>query len=162
MYRYPLFFWITVQICISIHSEHYRAICDSCNSSTYQQNMTEMSSIKRSAETITELIPSKSLKSNISHSPSSIKFISYNVASLQAAIKKGLLETIRNLNPDILLIQETKLSAEPLVPFFSHLEYPHQYYSHSTIKKGYSGVLVCCKWINYLSFNHPPSCINLT
>lgn len=74
-----------------------------------------------------------------------LKFVSYNVASLNACIKKGLLEYIATADPDVLFIQETKLSLEPKTFLLPREQYPFQYYHHATSKKGYSGVLVCAK-----------------
>lgn len=82
-----------------------------------------------------------------------LKFVSYNVASLNACLKKGLQSYITLSAPDILLIQETKLSTEPKEFLLSKSQYPFQFYYHAVAKKGYSGVLVCCILKKYLILN---------
>ena len=41
-----------------------------------------------------------------------MKIISYNVNGIRAAIKKGVLEWLKNENPDIICIQETKANKD--------------------------------------------------
>ena len=48
----------------------------------------------------------------------SIKLISWNVNGIRAALKKGLLDFIDSESPDVLCLQETKISAD-LVGDFS-------------------------------------------
>ncbi|WP_440879673.1 exodeoxyribonuclease III [Tenacibaculum sp. C7A-26P2] len=74
-----------------------------------------------------------------------MKIISYNVNGIRAAIKKGFLEWLKQANPDVLCIQETKAQQNQLnANDFTEAGYPFQYW-FSAQKKGYSGVAVFCK-----------------
>jgi exodeoxyribonuclease-3 len=73
-----------------------------------------------------------------------LKIISYNVNGIRAAVKKGLMEWLRDENPDIFLVQETKATREQIdIEAFEE----QGYYSatHSAVKKGYSGVAIFSK-----------------
>ena len=71
-----------------------------------------------------------------------MKFISWNVNGIRAVIKKGFYNFIKEYNPDILCIQETKAQKEQVdlqLP-----DYPYQYWN-SAVKKGYSGTAIFSK-----------------
>lgn len=71
-------------------------------------------------------------------------FVSYNVNGIRAALKKGWLDWLRSVNPDVLCIQETKAQRDQLdVGLFEELGY--QTYWFSAKKKGYSGVALFSK-----------------
>lgn len=66
------------------------------------------------------------------------KFVSWNVNGIRAAINKGFVESFEELNPDIIGLQEIKLSEGQL-----DLELPGYYmYWNYAEKKGYSGTAV--------------------
>ena len=69
------------------------------------------------------------------------KYISWNVNGLRAVIKKGFLEYIEEQNPDIIGLQEIKLSEGQL-----DLEIPgyNIYYNYAE-RKGYSGTAIFTK-----------------
>lgn len=69
------------------------------------------------------------------------KYISWNVNGLRAVIKKGFLEYIEGQNPDIIGLQEIKLSEGQL-----DLEIPgyNMYYNYAE-RKGYSGTAIFTK-----------------
>lgn len=70
-----------------------------------------------------------------------MKFISWNVNGIRAAMKKGFLDFVREASPDVLCVQETKMQeGQAEVP----LEGYHQYWC-SADKKGYSGTAVFTK-----------------
>lgn len=72
------------------------------------------------------------------------KIISYNVNGIRAALNKGLSDWIKEENPDIICIQETKAQPEQIAPLvFKQLGY-HPY-CFSAKKKGYSGVIIFTK-----------------
>ena len=74
-----------------------------------------------------------------------MKIISYNVNGIRAALKKGFIEWMKQVNPDILCIQETKAHKEQLdLTVFEAAGYPFHYW-FSAQKKGYSSVAVLCK-----------------
>ena len=73
-----------------------------------------------------------------------IKIASYNVNGIRAAIKKGLVEWLKDRKFDIVCFQETKAQADQIDPtIFEELGY-HLYW-HSAEKKGYSGVATFSK-----------------
>jgi exodeoxyribonuclease III len=73
-----------------------------------------------------------------------MKIISYNVNGLRAAMGKGFLKWLEMENPDILCLQETKVSAEQLnLAEIESLGYLNYWYSAQ--KKGYSGVALFSK-----------------
>lgn len=70
-----------------------------------------------------------------------MKLISWNVNGLRAVLKKGFDEFFKNENPDIIALQEIKLSAGQL-----ELEYENYYtYYNFAQKKGYSGTAIFTK-----------------
>ena len=71
-----------------------------------------------------------------------MKIISWNVNGIRAVIKKGFYDFMKNENPDIICLQETKAHKEQV-----NLElpdYPYQYWN-SAVKKGYSGTAIFSK-----------------
>ncbi len=73
-----------------------------------------------------------------------MKLISFNVNGIRSALSKGLKEWFVEQNPDILCLQEIKLSETELVePLFTELGY-HCYW-YPAQKRGYSGVAIISK-----------------
>ena len=70
-----------------------------------------------------------------------MRFISWNVNGLRAALGKGFVESVRKLDPDFICIQETKMQEGQL-----KLDLPgyHQYWNYAK-RKGYSGTAVFTK-----------------
>ena len=67
-----------------------------------------------------------------------MKFISWNVNGLRACLKKGFMESFRQLGADIFALQETKMQPDQAI-----LELPgYLQYWNSAEKKGYSGTAV--------------------
>jgi exodeoxyribonuclease-3 len=73
---------------------------------------------------------------------SSIKIISWNVNGIRAIQKKGFNDFIKEYDPDILCLQETK--AHPDQVNLNIEELPHRYWN-SAEKKGYSGTSIFLK-----------------
>ncbi len=71
-----------------------------------------------------------------------IKYISWNVNGIRACLKKGFMDFLKQHNPDILCIQETK--AKPEQVELDLPDYPYQYWN-SAEKKGYSGTAIFSK-----------------
>lgn len=70
--------------------------------------------------------------------------VSYNVNGIRAALKKGLLDWLEKVNPDIFCIQESKSQPDQVdTTEFEKLGYTA--YWHSAEKKGYSGVITFTK-----------------
>jgi exodeoxyribonuclease-3 len=74
---------------------------------------------------------------------SNLKLISWNVNGIRAALKKGFQDFLDSEQPDILCLQETKIS-DDLVPAFSFDGYEHLFWNCAE-KKGYSGTAVISK-----------------
>jgi len=72
------------------------------------------------------------------------KIFSYNVNGIRAAINKGFIEWLKEENPDVVLIQETKAHKEQVdTNLFDEIGYKHHWFS--AVKKGYSSVAVFSK-----------------
>lgn len=72
------------------------------------------------------------------------KIISYNVNGIRAAMGKDLAGWIKEENPDIICIQETKAQKEQIdIAVIEYLGYHHYWYSAE--KLGYSGVGILTK-----------------
>ncbi len=69
--------------------------------------------------------------------------ISWNVNGLRAVLKKGFESFLETHQPDVLCLQETKIS-EDLTAGFNFSDYPFTYWNCAT-KKGYSGTAILSK-----------------
>ncbi|MGB2580678.1 MAG: exodeoxyribonuclease III [Minisyncoccia bacterium] len=74
-----------------------------------------------------------------------MKLISWNVNGLRAIHKKGNFADILKKDADILCLQETKVEAEQLPDEVRAPKGYFAYFSHSKMRKGYSGVAVYSK-----------------
>ena len=75
---------------------------------------------------------------------SSIKAISWNINGLRAVQRKGFLEWFEAESPDILCLQETKLTEEQIPPELRKVAGYENHFS-SADRKGYSGVALYTK-----------------
>ncbi len=73
-----------------------------------------------------------------------MKFISYNVNGIRSAISKGLMDWLRDENPDAFCIQESKAQPEQ-IDTIAMQELGYHSYIHSAEKRGYSGVCIFSK-----------------
>jgi exodeoxyribonuclease-3 len=69
-----------------------------------------------------------------------LKLISWNVNGLRAAMKKDFLGSFKKLDADVVAIQETKLQDSQLDADMRGISAYQTFWSHCTVKKGYSGV----------------------
>lgn len=67
-----------------------------------------------------------------------MQLISWNVNGIRAIAKKDFFESVNQLNPDILCLQETKAQDQEVEKTLSSLSHYHLY-SNSAEQKGYSG-----------------------
>jgi len=74
-----------------------------------------------------------------------MKIFSWNVNGLRAVKKKGFLNFIKKLKPDILCIQETKAREEQLDSDLINIPHYNSFFSSAKYKKGYSGVAIYTK-----------------
>ncbi len=80
-----------------------------------------------------------------------MRLVSWNVNGLRAIMKKGFIESVKKLNPDVLCIQETKMQEGQLDLDVDLEEY--EKYFNSAQKKGYSGTAVFTK-VKPISVNY--------
>ena len=73
-----------------------------------------------------------------------MRLFSWNVNGVRAIEKKGFLQWIDNVAPDVLCIQETKANYEQLTESLQNIDGYYGYW-HSGERKGYSGVATFCK-----------------
>jgi len=71
-----------------------------------------------------------------------MRVITYNVNGIRSAISKGFIDWLKAADPDVLLLQEIKASHADLMVF---QELGYHVYTHTAVKKGYSGVAVLSK-----------------
>lgn len=71
-----------------------------------------------------------------------MKLISWNVNGIRAVLKKGFYDFVKQEDPDILCLQETKAHPDQVDLVLS--KYPHHYWC-SAVKKGYSGTAIFSK-----------------
>ena len=74
-----------------------------------------------------------------------MKILCWNVNGIRAVHKKGFTEWVKEVNPDILCLNETKASPEQLPDELRNIPGYHSYFSSSIVKKGYSGVAIYTK-----------------
>ena len=73
-----------------------------------------------------------------------MNIISWNVNGIRAIVKKDFFESIQNLNPDILCLQETKAQDNEVEKALSKSNSYNSYYN-SAEKRGYSGTALLSK-----------------
>ena len=73
-----------------------------------------------------------------------MNIISWNVNGLRAIMKKGFLETVTKLDPDVLCLQEVKAPAQEISRALTPLSNYHLF-SNIAVKKGYSGTVLLSK-----------------
>jgi len=70
-----------------------------------------------------------------------MKIISFNVNGIRATVKKGLFDSIQEMNPDIIGFQETKANVEQVKEALSGVQ-GYELYAHSAERPGYSGTAI--------------------
>ncbi|MFT6791277.1 MAG: exodeoxyribonuclease-3 [Cellvibrionaceae bacterium] len=70
-----------------------------------------------------------------------MKIASWNVNGVRAVVKKDFLESLESLDSDVLCLQETKAQCDQVSEALEHLQ-DYYLYSHSAVKKGYSGTAI--------------------
>jgi len=75
-----------------------------------------------------------------------MKIISWNTNGLRATAKQGYLNPLfQKYQPDILCLQETKVEESQLPENVKNIPGYYSYFSHSKLRKGYSGVAIYVK-----------------
>ncbi|MFT5586945.1 MAG: exodeoxyribonuclease-3, partial [Cognaticolwellia sp.] len=70
-----------------------------------------------------------------------MRLVSWNVNGLRACARKGFVDAVKSLDPDILLLQETRLQPGQEPKELEELA-GYTWHWHNAEKKGYSGVAV--------------------
>ncbi len=70
-----------------------------------------------------------------------IRMISWNVNGLRGALSKGFIDTVMEIDADIIALQETRVKEEQLSDEVRNLQ-GYKSFFHSAEKKGYSGVAI--------------------
>ncbi|MFN8887414.1 MAG: endonuclease/exonuclease/phosphatase family protein, partial [Cyclobacteriaceae bacterium] len=65
--------------------------------------------------------------------------VSWNVNGIRAIVKKGFIESVRAMQPDVLCLQETKAAKEETLSALELLPEYKSYANSSKARKGYSG-----------------------
>jgi len=73
------------------------------------------------------------------------KLVSWNVNGLRAVERKGFIEILKEINPDIMCLQEIKAEQEQLSKKLQNIEDYHAYFNPSRARKGYSGTAIYTK-----------------
>jgi len=73
-----------------------------------------------------------------------IKILSWNVNGIRSQIAKNFYGTVRNLNPDILCLQETKAQYETMPDLTKELP-GYDLFLNAAVQKGYAGTAVLSK-----------------
>jgi len=73
-----------------------------------------------------------------------LRLVSWNVNGLRAVYKKGFMESLQEMAPDVLALQEIKAMVEQLPDALQKLKGYHSYF-YSAERKGYSGVATYSK-----------------
>lgn len=74
-----------------------------------------------------------------------MRIISYNVNGIRAAFNKGFIEWLKQADPDIICLQETKAMQDQVAVHEIEKAGYHHHYWFSAEKKGYSGVAILSK-----------------
>ncbi len=73
-----------------------------------------------------------------------MKIVSWNVNGVRAIVKKDFIELFKQMDADVLCLQETKAQDDQVAEALDWIEGYH-IYSNSAIKKGYSGTAIITK-----------------
>lgn len=71
--------------------------------------------------------------------------VSWNVNGIRAIVKKGFIESVRAMQPDVLCLQETKAAKEETLSALELLPEYKSYANSSKARKGYSGTAILSK-----------------
>ena len=73
-----------------------------------------------------------------------MKIISFNVNGIRAIVKKNFISDVREMNPDVICLQETKAMVSQVKETLKDLD-GYYIYANEAAKKGYSGTAILTK-----------------
>ena len=76
---------------------------------------------------------------------STLHLVSWNVNGIRAIMKKGFVESVRSMAPDVICLQETKAGEDESTESLDVLKSHHLYVNSSKARKGYSGTAIISK-----------------
>lgn len=76
---------------------------------------------------------------------SSLHLVSWNVNGIRAIMKKGFLESVKAMSPDVICLQETKAAEEESLESLEVLKSHQVFVNSSKARKGYSGTAIISK-----------------
>ena len=71
--------------------------------------------------------------------------VSWNVNGIRAILKKGFLESVNAMSPDIICLQETKAAEDEALDALDVFKTHHVFVNSSKARKGYSGTAIISK-----------------
>ena len=71
--------------------------------------------------------------------------VSWNVNGVRAVMKKGFLDSVHSMAPDVICLQETKAAEDESLESLDVLNSHHVYVNSSKARKGYSGTAIISK-----------------
>jgi exodeoxyribonuclease III len=74
-----------------------------------------------------------------------LHLVSWNVNGIRAIQKKGFMDSMKSINPDVICLQETKASVEETLDALAGLEGYQIFANSSKARKGYSGTAIISK-----------------
>lgn len=74
-----------------------------------------------------------------------LHLVSWNVNGIRAIQKKGFMDSMKSINPDVICLQETKASVEETLDALAGLEGYQIFANSSKARKGYSGTSIISK-----------------
>ncbi len=74
-----------------------------------------------------------------------LHLVSWNVNGIRAIMKKGFLDSVKTMKPDILCLQETKAGEDETIESLEVLKGYHVFVNSSKARKGYSGTAIITK-----------------
>lgn len=74
-----------------------------------------------------------------------LKLVSWNVNGIRAIVKKGFLDSVKDMAPDIMCLQETKAQLEDAQTALALLPDYKSFINYSKARKGYSGTAILTK-----------------
>jgi len=78
----------------------------------------------------------------LSYKMAKLIFISWNVNGIRAILKKGFLQSVQAINPDVLCLQEVKAAKEAALTALTLFSDYHIYLNVAKNRKGYSGTAI--------------------
>ena len=70
-----------------------------------------------------------------------MKMVSWNVNGIRAAMKKDFAQSLADMQPDVICLQETKAQEEQVAEALADIDH-YFIYTNSAVKKGYSGTAI--------------------